>query len=129
MPTSTSTFNTYGRLHLEGSVDLSAAGAVSATRGDGFSVAKTGTGAYAATWKNNEAFVMNEVIGSMATLRDTAVGTVKDVGVISVTQSANGDIVIAFRTVAADGSNADEATNALTVDFSAVLRTRDMGGY
>jgi hypothetical protein len=127
MPTSTSMYNTYGRLELEGSVDLSAAGAVTAARGDGVAVVKNGTGLYEATFSNPFGAVLNEVIGSGATMRDTAVGTVKDTGVVSVTQLADGNIKIIFRTVDAAGADVNEATNVLTVDFYAVIRIRKMG--
>jgi hypothetical protein len=128
MPTSTSMFNTYARLELEASAALSAAGAVSSTTGDEVTCAKNGTGLYEFTFRNPMGVVLNEVIGAVATLRDAAVGTVKDVGIKSVTQASDGTFLVIARTVNAAGADVDEATDALTLDVRAVIRTRDMGG-
>lgn len=109
-------------------MDLSSAGAVSAYRGDGVTVAKNGTGLYEVTVKNTQGHVLNEVLNSHCTVRDAAVGTVKDCGVKSVTQvAATGDFLIIVRTVDAAGADVDEATTSLTLDISAVIRTRRMG--
>lgn len=127
MPTNTSMFNTYGRLELEASASLSAAGAVSATVGDEVTCEKTGTGQYKFTFRNPMAVVLNAVIGAVATVRDPAVGTVKDAGIVSVTQNAAGNIEVLARTVDAAGADVNEATSALNLDVRAVIRTRSMG--
>jgi hypothetical protein len=128
MPTTVSEWNNYARLELEASVDLSAAGAVSATRGDGVSVEKNGVGLYEITVANPQGHILNEVLGSSCTVRDAAVGTVKDCGIKSVTQvAATGAFLIIARTVDAAGADVNEATNALTLDVRAVIRTRSMG--
>lgn len=127
MPTSSSMFNNYARLEIEASAALSAAGAVDSYVGDGVTCAKNGTGLYEFTVANPMGIVLNEVLGAAATLRDAAVGTVKDVGIKSVTQNSDGSFLIIARTVDAAGADVDEAGTALTLDVSAVLRTRDMG--
>jgi hypothetical protein len=69
-----------------------------------------------------------ELLHAGASLMDAAIGTVKDVGVKSVTQATDGTdaVVVTLRTVDAAGADAEEATNALTVSFHAVIRTHKM---
>lgn len=118
----TSQFANFGRLEIEGQVDLSAAGAVVATRGDGASTVKNDTGLYDVTIRNPWGHVLNEVLFSVAGLQDAAVGTTKDVGVKSITQNTDGTFKITLRTVDAAGADVDEAASTLTVSYSVVLR-------
>lgn len=127
----TNTRTIYGnsaRFEMEGQVDLSAAGAVLAYRGDGVTVAKNGTGLYDITVTNPSELSLVEVLHCDVALVDTAVGTVKDVGIkTTVAKNATtGSFTMTFRTVDAAGADVDEATNALTVSFSFVIRTSVM---
>jgi hypothetical protein len=126
MATMAMTTNNYGTMRVEGMVNLSAAGAVSSSRGDGISVAKTGTGLYTVTFKNHDEYILHEVLGVGAHLVDATIGTVKDVGIESEpTQltDGTGDITFVFHTVDAAGADVDEATSALVVAFYFVMRT------
>lgn len=127
----TNTRTIYGnsaRFEMEGQVDLSAAGAVLAYRGDGVTVAKNGTGLYDITVTNPSELSLVEVLHCDVALVDTAVGTVKDVGIkTTVAKNATtGSFTMTFRTVDAAGADVDEATDALTVSFSFVIRTSVM---
>ena len=130
MPTQEAVFQNYARWEIEGQVDLSAAGAVLAIRGDGMTVVKNGTGLYDVTVKGSQGMKLVEILFSDASVQDSALGTVKDAAIKSITQSTTGttvdDITLTFRTVTAAFADVDEATNALTVSFQAVLRTRKM---
>lgn len=126
MATGQMTTNNYGTFRVEGMVNLSSAGAVSSSRGDNITVAKTGTGLYKVTFKNPDEFILHEVLGCGAHLVDATIGTVKDVGIESEpTQltDGTGDIEMVFHTVDAAGADVDEATSALVVSFYFVIRT------
>jgi hypothetical protein len=113
-----------GRMEVEGQFELSAAGAVGTVRGDGVSVVKNGTGLYDITVTNPAGVKLYKELYSGAELKDAAVGTVKDVGVKSLSQSSTNDsFTMTVRTVDAAGADVDEATNALTVSFSFVIQT------
>jgi hypothetical protein len=116
------------RFEMEGQMDLSAAGAVSAYRGDGVTVAKNGTGLYDITVTNPAELSLVEVLHCSASLVDTAIGTVKDVGVKTAPakDSTTGSFTMTVRTVDAAGADVDEASDALTVSFSFVVRTARM---
>lgn len=123
----TTRFTNAHRLVCEGQVDLSAAGAVTAYRGDGITVAKNGTGLYDITVDNPGEFMLVKVLDSGSDLVDAAIGTVKDVGVKSMTQSSTtGKFLMTIRTVDAAGADVDEATNACTVSFRFVVQTARM---
>lgn len=120
-------FGNSHRFEMEGQCDISAAAAVTATRGQGASGARSAAGVYAVTIKNPGELKLVEVLHAEASLMDATVGTVKDVGVVSLAQdSESGDITMTFRTVDAAGANVDEATSALTVSWSFVIRTARM---
>lgn len=115
--------NSY-RYEMEGSMVLSAAGAVSSDRGEGVAVVKNGTGLYDITFDNPGELRLVEVLSCGAHLVDTAVGTVKDVGVKSEPSqsSTTGKFSMTVRTVDAAGADVDEAASALTVAFHFVIR-------
>lgn len=118
--------NNYGTMRIEGMVNLSAAGAVSSYRGDGITVAKTGTGLYTVTYQNPAEFILHETLGVGAHLVDATIGTVKDVGVeVEPAQltDGTGNITMVFHTVDGAGADVDEATSALVVAFYMVIRT------
>jgi hypothetical protein len=119
-----SVFGNSYRFEMEGQCDISAAAAVTATRGQGASGARSAAGVYAVTIKNPGELKLVEVLDAGASLMDAAVGTVKDVGVVSLAQSATtGDFTLTFRTVDAAGANVDEAASTLTVGWRFVIRT------
>ena len=128
MPTNETVFNNYGTWRIEGQVDLSSAGAVSATRGDGCSTAKTGTGTYTVTVKGGHGLKLVEVLNASTDIMDAALGTVKDSYCNSVSQSTDGldTVSFLFTTTDAAGAAADEATNALTINFRLVIRCLKM---
>lgn len=120
-------FRNAQRLEMEGQFDLSAAGAVTAYRGDGVTVVKNGTGLYDITVTNPAGLKLYKELYSGAELKDAAVGTVKDVGVKSLSQSStDGSFTMTVRTVNASGADVDEATDALTVSFAFVVQTAAM---
>ena len=130
MPTNVSIYQNYNRWVMEASVPLSSAGAVGTVVGQGATCVKSNTGLYTVTISNPTGLMLSAVLNSSATLRDAAVGTIKDVGVKSVTQdSTTGAIEIVFRTVNAAGADTDEATDALVVDVSAVIQTGPMTAW
>lgn len=124
----TTIYGNSARFEMEGQVDLSAAGAVSDYRGDGVTVAKNGTGLYDITVDNPAELELVEVLDCGASLVDTAVGTVKDVGVKTAPakNSTSGSFTMTIRTVDALGADVDEAASALTVSFRFVIRTARM---
>lgn len=124
MSTMTSITNNYATMRVEGTVTLSAAGAVASYKGDGVTVAKNGTGLYDVSFANHSGLVLNENLGAGAHLVDAAVGTVKDVGVkAQFTQDADtGVLTMTVRTVDAAGADVDEATDACTISFYGVFR-------
>lgn len=124
----TSMYGNSARFEMEGQVDLSAAGAVSATRGDGVTVTKNGTGLYDVVVSNPSSLELVTVLACGADLTDATIGTVKDVG-IETTVSKNattGAFNFTFHTVDAAGADVDEATSTLTVGFRFVIQTARM---
>jgi hypothetical protein len=119
-------YSNYARLEIEASALIADDGEVTSYVGDGVTVTTDTTGLYEFVVANPMGIVLNEVLGASATLRDAAVGTVKDVGIKSVTQQADGSFLIIARTVDAAGADVDEATTSFTLDVSAVIRTRSM---
>jgi hypothetical protein len=124
----TSMFGNSARFCMEGQVDLSAAGAVTAYRGDGVTVAKNGTGLYDVTIDNPAELRLVKVLDCGSDLVDTAVGTVKDVGIKSTPSqsSTTGKFAMTLRTVDAAGADVDEAASTLTVSFRFVIQTARM---
>jgi hypothetical protein len=124
----TTVYTNSHRLECEGMVDLSAAGAVSAYRGDCIVVAKNGTGLYDVTIDNPSELKLVKVLAVWASLVDGTIGTVKDVGIeTTVTQSSTtGKFSMTFHTVDAAGADVDEATSTLSVCFGFVIQTARM---
>lgn len=111
---------------VQGELDLSAAAAVVAIRGDNLTATKTGTGAYSVVLKNSGALQVVELLGrdanfTGATRPATALGCCLD----SVTQNATtGDITFVITTLALPTSGAaTDGTAAVTVAFGAIIRT------
>lgn len=123
----TAIYGNSATFRMEGQTDISAAAAVSATRGGGASTAKTATGVYKVTITNPSELRLVTKLNAHATLEDAAVGTVKDAGLVSLAQnSTTGAFELTFRTVDAAGADVDEATDALTVNWSFVIQTAKM---
>jgi hypothetical protein len=125
---STTVYGNSARFEMEGQVDLGSTGAVVAARGDGVSVVKNGTGLYDITVVNPAQLELVHVLDAGAALVDTAVGTVKGVGVKTppAKNATSGSFTMTIRTVDAAGADVDEAASALTVSFRFVTRTRRM---
>lgn len=128
MSTPVSKFNNYNTLRGEGILSLSAAGAVLSVTGDGVAAVKNGTGLYDLTIDNPGEERLFEVLMAGSHLVDTAVGTVKDVGVKSEPSqsSTTGKFAMTLRTVDGAGADVDEAASALKVAFTWVIRTNRM---
>jgi hypothetical protein len=127
VPTMETVFSNYARFECEGQFDLSSAGAVSAYRGDGVTVVKNGTGLYDITVKNPSKLKLYKKLFTASALQDASIGTVKDTGVKSLSQSATDDsFAMTVRTVDAAGADVDEATDACTVSFKFVIQTQNM---
>lgn len=110
--------------HVRGSIDLSAAAAVTAIRGTNMTATKTGTGAYSVVIKGNSALKLYEVISSHAEYSGAnAPATALGVRVVSVTQAATDDITIVLNTTALPTSGAaTDGTAAVTVNFEVIIR-------
>lgn len=111
---------------VQGELDLSAAAAVVAIRGDNLSATKTGTGQYTVVLKNSGALQVVELLGreanfTSATRPATALGCALD----TVTQNATtGDISLVITTLANPTSGAaTDGTAAVTIAFGTVIRT------
>lgn len=126
MPTMEAVFNNYARLVIEGQVDLSSAGAVSETRGDGLTCTKTDTGEYTMVYKAGGGLKLVTELKAQATMKDKNGAATARVDVTSVSQDSNTDsISIVFETN--DGSAAaDEDTAAFTVNVEVVVQTVNM---
>ena len=124
----TTIFGNSARFQMEGSVVLSAAGAVTSYTGDGVTVVKNGTGLYDITVTNPSQLELVKMLSCGAFLVDTATGTVKDVAVkTQVAKNATtGSFTMTIRTVDAAGADVDEATNGLNVCFNFVIQTARM---
>jgi hypothetical protein len=110
---------------LNGELDLSAAAAVVAVRGDNYTATKTGTGTYTIVVKNSGALQLVHLLNreanfTGATLPATALG----VTLTTVTQSATtGDITITLLTTALPTSGAaTDGTAAVTISFGVIIR-------
>lgn len=115
---------------LQGELDLSAAAAVVAVRGDNYVATKTGTGTYTVVVKNSGALQLVELLGrdanfTGATFPVTALG----VTLTTVTQSATtGDITITLVTMANPTSGAaTDGAAAVTIAFGVVIRIGKLG--
>jgi hypothetical protein len=113
---------------MEFMVELSAAGAVGTVYGDGVTVVKNGTGLYDVTIVNPGCLELVKNLHCGASLIDTAVGTVKDVGIKTrpAKSTTTGNFTLTFRTVDAAGADVDEAASALAVSVSFVIQTARM---
>jgi hypothetical protein len=124
----TSMYGNSARFEMEGQFDLSAAGAVTAYRGDGVTVTKNGTGLYDIVVSNPSNLEVVKVLACGADLVDATIGTVKDVGVETTVSknSTTGAFNMTVHTVDAAGADVDEATSTLTVGFRFVVQTARM---
>lgn len=109
---------------IQGEMDLSAAGAVLAVRGDNFTATKTGTGLYTVVVKNSGALQLVELLGREANFAQTLPATALGVTLLTVTQSTTtGDITLTITTTALPTSGAaTDGTAATTVVFGCVIR-------
>lgn len=110
---------------IQGEVDLSAAAAVVAQRGDNLTFTKTGTGTYTCVYKNTGNLQLVKILNRVANFTGanapaTALGT----AVTTVVQNATtGDITITFVTTALPTSGANtDGTVAVTVSVYAALQ-------
>lgn len=124
MPTLSTVFNNEFEWVLRGEFDLSAAAAVTATRGTNFTTTKTGTGTYTVVLKNAQALQLVEILSREANFSGTFPATATGVTVTTVTQNAtSGDITITIVTTSGPTTGAaTDTTAATTVDFGVVLR-------
>lgn len=120
----TSLFGNSNRFEMEGTIALSAAGAVSSYTGDGVTVTKNGTGLYDIVVSNPSQLELVKVLSAECNLIDAAVGTVKDAGVeTTVAKNATtGAFTMTVHTVDAAGADVDEATSALSLAWSFVIQ-------
>lgn len=111
---------------VQGELDLSAAAAVVAIRGDNMTVTKTGTGQYTVVLKNSGNLQIVELLGREANFTGaTRPATALGVSLDTVTQSTTtGDITIILTTLALPTSGAaTDGTAAVSIAFGAVIRT------
>lgn len=136
MPTGEAVFVNYAEFHIKSQVDLSSAGAVGATRGDGATWAKTGTGTYTCTIKAGGGLRLVEQLKARAFFSGSAPGLALFCRVSSITQTADtDDLVITVKTQAlqvtavnTDATLIDRDTNAATtLNVDVVIRTAKMG--
>lgn len=125
MPTNESLNSNYASYRMEAQVDLSSAAAVSATRGDGMTCTKTGTGAYSLVLKAGGGMKLVKELQAKAQIKDPRASSTKAASVASVTQdSETDDITIEFVTSATlGGAAADETTAAVTVNIECTIQT------
>lgn len=117
---------------IEGEFDLSAAAAVTATRGDSITVTKTGVGAYTVRLaaRDQGSPAVFEVLNRDANLSNGTPAGALGVKVMGITvdsaQVTKDDILIAIVTTATAGGTgaAADSTAAITVDFRVKVRTR-----
>lgn len=135
MPTGEAVFQNYAEFSIKSQVDLSAAAAVGATRGDGATWAKTGTGTYTCTIKSGGGMRLVEQLGALAFFSGSAPGLAQFCRVSSITQTADSDnIVITVKTQAlqvtavnTDATLIDRDTNAATtLNVDVTIRTAKM---
>lgn len=124
----TSLFGNSARFQMEGTITLSAAGAVTATTGDGATAVKNGTGLYDITVSNPSQLEVVKVLGGSCNLVDTAIGTVKDTGVKTAPakNTTTGALTMTVRTVDAAGADVDEAASGLTLSWAFCVQTARM---
>lgn len=124
--TGESTFNSYARVEVEAQVDLSAAGAVSAVRGDGITCTKTDTGEYTLTLKAGGGLKLVQKLKAAGTIEDASACATARIDIVDVDQDADSDdVTVVFETN--DGTSAaDEDTAALTVNIELVFQSARM---
>lgn len=111
---------------INGELDLSAAAAVVALRGDNMTATKTGTGQYTVVLKNSGALQLVELLNreanfTGATRPASALGVSLDTVVQSTT---TGDITIVITTLTNPTSGAAaDGSAAVTVSFGLIIRT------
>ena len=125
MSTITGIINNVFTWTITGELDLSAAAAVVAIRGDNMTAVKTGTGQYTITLKNSGALQLVQLLNreanfAGATRPATALGVCLD----TVTQNATtGDIALVITTLANPTSGAaTDGAAAVTLSFGTVIR-------
>ncbi len=130
MPTCESVFSNYARLVIEGQVDISAAGEVSATRGDGLTCTYDGSGGadYVLTYKGGGGLKLVQVLEAVVTVQDTTASDTTAGSITAITQtSGSDDIVITFATQnAAGGAATEEGTAVATLNVRVVVQTAKM---
>lgn len=124
MSVATAIFNNVFSWRLEGEVDLSAAAAVLAVRGDNMTVTRTGPGSYSVVVKNSGALQLVESLNREAAFCGGFPATASGVTMTTVTQSVTtGDITILLVTTAAPTNGAaTDTTAATTIAFGATIR-------
>lgn len=128
MPNLASVSQNEGTWYIEAEADLSAAAAVTATRGTNIVCAKTGAGTYTFTVKGTQALKMYEVLNRFADLGG-APATAFWAKVTGITQTAGtDDVVISVSTLtnAATPAAAD-VTAGCVMSIGVALRTVRMG--
>lgn len=119
-------FSNYAEATLRAQVSLSAAGAVSSTRGDGMSCTKTDTGEYTLVYKQGGGVKLVTELKAAGSIKNASACATTRIDVTSVSQdSDSGDITVVFETN--DGAAAaDEDTAALVVNVEVVIQTARM---
>ena len=126
---SVSVQNNLNALDIEGELDLSAAAAVSAVRGDSLTATKTGVGTYVVRVNaRDQGYPMVfETLNRSANYVNTTPATALGVKMTTVAPEATtGDILITLVTTATAGGTgaAADTTVAATIAFRAKVRTR-----
>lgn len=126
--TNQAVFNNYGEWIIRGQIDLSAAAAVNATRGDNLTTVKTNTGEYTVTLKGTANLKLVETLGQDVHFCNGVPVTALGCRVSSVTQtSGTDDIVIIIKTSATGGGADTNVTGATTLSFTVVIRVAKLG--
>ncbi len=130
MPTDMAVFSNYATLEIVGQIDCSAAGEVSAVRGDGLSCTYDGSGGadYVLTYKAGGGLRMVKVLYALITVMDTSACDTTAASITAMTQDADDDdIHVTFATQnAAGGSATEEGTAVFTLNVHVVIQTARM---
>lgn len=129
MPTQESVYSNFASFTIEGQVDLTAAGEISAVRGDGLSCTYSGSGgSYPLVYKGGGGMKLVQVLSSAAWPSDTQDSATTAGSIESVAQDADsGNITVTFVTQnAAGGAATEEATAVVTMNVRVVIQTARM---
>ncbi len=130
MPSSEMVSSNYASLTIVGQIDCTAAGEVSAVRGDGLSCTYDGTGGadYVLTYKAGGGLRMVKVLHALITVMNTLTCDTTAASISAMTQDADDDdIHVTFATqAAAGGAAAEEATAVFTLNVHLVIQTARM---